>query len=55
MISVLTSKAYPQGRSVPGSVWQDYKGWEFGQKKVPSRWATFLFLRILARNGHVPV
>ncbi len=51
MISVLSSKADPDGRMVPGSVWQDYRDWEFGQKKVPSRWATFLFLRILERNG----
>lgn len=51
MVSVLASKADQKGRMVPESVWQDWRDWEFGQKKVPSRWATFLYLRILARNG----
>jgi hypothetical protein len=53
MLSVLESKADAQGRLVPESVWQDYRDWEFGQKKRPSRWATFLYLRALARNDEV--
>jgi hypothetical protein len=51
MILVLSSKVDSQGRAIPESVWQDYKDWEFGQKKVPSRWATFLYLRVLSRSG----
>ena len=51
MISVLASKADPQGRLMPESVWQDYRDWEFGQKKAPSRWATFLYLRMIERNA----
>lgn len=51
MMSVLTSKADHQGRLTPESIWQDYRDWEFGQKKAPSRWATFLYLRIIERNS----
>jgi hypothetical protein len=51
MMSVLASKADPQGRLVPESIWQDYRDWEFGQKKAPSRWATLTFLRICTRTG----
>ena len=51
MLSVLSSRADPQGRMIPGSVWQDYRDWEFGQKKAPSRWATLVYLRICERAG----
>ena len=51
MVALLASQADPQGRFTPGSVWQAWSGWEFGQKKVPSRWLTLLALRILHRAG----
>jgi hypothetical protein len=50
MIRVLESKADPEGRFRPESVWLAWKGWEFSDKKEPSRWITLLALRILART-----
>jgi hypothetical protein len=35
----------------PESVWQAWQDWEFGQKREPSRWVTFLVLRINKRLG----
>ena len=52
MVSVLASKTDPEGRLVPESVWQDYRDWEFGQKKAPSRWATLTLMRIYTRMDH---
>jgi len=49
MIALLASKADDQGRYTPESVWQAWGGWEFGQKKVPSRWLTLLAQRIVRR------
>lgn len=48
-VDVLASKADGQGRFTPESIWAKWKGWEFCQKKEPSRWLTFLAHRILAR------
>lgn len=49
MLSVLTSKTGSGGRFTPESVWMAWKEWEFGQKKVPSRWLTLLAWRIIQR------
>ncbi len=49
MVSVITGKADSEGRYTPESVWQAWKGWEFAQKSQPSRWLSFLVLRILKR------
>lgn len=43
------AKADKQGRYTPESVWQAWSQWEFGQKKVPSRWLTLIAHRALAR------
>ncbi len=51
MLQVLREKASPEGQFTPESVWMAWKDWEFGQKKVPSRWITFLAHRILKRTG----
>ncbi len=51
MIALLAGQADAQGRFTLGSVWQAWNGWEFGQKKVPSRWLTLLAVRILRRTG----
>jgi hypothetical protein len=40
-----------EGRLTPESVWMDWKGWEFGQKKEASRWLTLTAYRILGRCG----
>ena len=49
MVAIVRSKANDEQRFTPESIWQDWKGWEFGQKKEPSRWVTFLALRMLNR------
>ena len=49
MINVLTTKANSSMQFTPESVWTAWEDWEFGQKKNPSRWITFLVLRILKR------
>jgi hypothetical protein len=49
MIEVMVSKADPQGCFTLESTWMAWKGWEFGQKKVPSRWLTLSAWRILRR------
>lgn len=42
MAETLFSQADEEGRFTPGSVYQYYKGWDFGQKKEPSRYLTVL-------------
>jgi hypothetical protein len=49
MVELLEDKADAQGRFTPESVWAAWKGWEFAQKKVPSRWVTLLAWRIMGR------
>ncbi len=48
MTGVIKSKE-SGGAFTPESVWQAWKAYEFGQKKQPSAWLTFLALRILKR------
>ncbi len=49
MVGLLGSKADSDGRFTPESIWTKWKGWEFCQKKEPSRWITFLAHRIIKR------
>ena len=49
MIEVVASKSDSEGRYTPESEWRAWRDWEFGQKKQPSRWVTFLIMRILLR------
>lgn len=49
MLQVVKSKADAEGKFTPESQWQAWKDWDFGQKKEPSRWLTFLVLRTLKR------
>jgi hypothetical protein len=49
MIELLKSKADSEGRFTVESVWTSWKDWEFGQKKVPSRWLSLLAWRIIQR------
>jgi hypothetical protein len=51
MLEVLKSKADEQGHFTLESVWTAWKGWEFGQKKQPSRWLSLMAWRILERLG----
>ena len=52
MLGIVISKMDSQGRLTNESVWTAWKDWEFGQKKVPSRWLTLMAWRILGRVGH---
>ena len=49
MANLVGSKADREGKFTPESEWKAWKGWDFGQKKQPSRWLTFLVLRTLKR------
>ena len=51
MRNLLKAKADGQGRFTPESVWNAWKGWEFGQKRTPSRWLTLLAWRMMNRIG----
>ncbi|HLO16043.1 MAG TPA: hypothetical protein VK206_14520 [Anaerolineales bacterium] len=50
MLGILKSKANQQGYFTAESAWTAWKDWEFGQKKEPSRWLTFLAWRIIRRT-----
>lgn len=49
MVGVIQAKADTDVRYTPESVWMAWKGWDFGQKKEPSPWLTFLVRRMLNR------
>jgi hypothetical protein len=49
MLEVMNGKAGPDGLFTPESEWKAWNGWEFGQKKQPSAWLTFLACRINRR------
>jgi hypothetical protein len=49
MMGVVERKAGCEGKYTAESVWMDWKEWEFGQKKEPSRWITLVAHRLLGR------
>lgn len=49
MLQVIREKAGPDGSYTPESEYRAWKGWDFGQKKKPSAWMTFLVYRIMRR------
>ncbi len=49
MVGVIRRKADEKGRFTAESVWRDWKGWDFGQKREPSRWITLTVYRMLRR------
>jgi hypothetical protein len=49
MIEVIQARADADSRYTPESIWTAWKGWDFGQKKEPSPWLTFLVWRMLSR------
>ena len=51
MLDIVVAKQDDEGKYSPESVWQDWKGWDFGQKSQPSKYLTFLVYRILKRMG----
>ncbi len=49
MVDIIKGKAGDDGRFISESVWRDWKGWDFGQKRDPSWWITLVAHRILKR------
>ncbi|MBM3700813.1 MAG: hypothetical protein FJW68_07900 [Actinobacteria bacterium] len=49
MLDIVLSKKESDGSFMPESIYMEYKGWDFGQKKAPSKYLTFLVYRILKR------
>jgi len=51
MLSIIKNKQDGGGFFTPEAVYQKYKGWDFGQKKTPSPYLTYLCYQILDRTG----
>ena len=51
MVQIMQTKADENGRYTPESTYQVWKGWDFGQKKVPSRYVTLRVMEISQRIG----
>ena len=51
MTSLIKSKQDDNGLFTPEAVFQKFKGWDFGQKKTPSPYLTYLCYRILERTA----
>jgi len=51
MISIIKSKQDSDGLFTPEAVFQKFKGWDFGQKKNPSPYLTYLCYRIFERTA----
>jgi len=49
MVETIAAQADGCGRYTAGSIYRAWKDWSFSDKKNPSRWLTFLVLRILKR------
>ena len=49
MVRLVESKADAAELYTPESEYKAWKGWDFGQKKAPSLWLTFIVLRMLKR------
>lgn len=46
ILDIMKNKADDNGKYTPESVYQAWKGWDFGQRKEPSRWLTLLMHRL---------
>jgi hypothetical protein len=53
MLDIIETKANSKYQFTPESVYQKCKAWDFGQKKQPSPWLTYLCIRILERCGRI--
>lgn len=53
MLNIIESKVNANYQFIPESVYQKCKEWDFGQKKKPSRWLSYLCIRILERSGRI--
>lgn len=53
MNHIIMSNKNNDGKFVPQSEWRAWKNWDFGQKKLPSAWLTFLIYRMQKRIGAI--
>ena len=51
MVDLIQVKQNADGMFIPESVYQKCKGWDFGQKKIPSPYLTYLCQRIFQQAG----
>lgn len=51
MLNSVQSKADPDGRYIPESIWMAWKDWDFSQKKIPSPGLTFFVQRVVNRGN----
>jgi len=49
MVDIIKGKQTAEGMFIPESVYQKFKGWDFGQKKTVSPYLTFLCMRLFQR------
>ena len=49
MLEMVKEKSDQEGKFTAESMWMDWKAWEFGQKKMPSKWVTLIAQRVLSR------
>ena len=49
MLNIIKNKQDENAMFTPESVYQKFKGWDFGQKKIPSEYLTFLCLKIFKK------
>lgn len=54
LLTLIHAKADSLARFTPESIYQPWKAYDFGQKKVPSRWLTLLCWRVLSRTAQAP-
>jgi hypothetical protein len=53
MLDIIESKANSNYQFIPESVYLKCKEWDFGQKKQPSPWLTYICIRTLERSGRI--
>lgn len=49
MLSVIREKPVSNCGNIPESIWKSWSEWDFGQKKVPSAYLTYLVQRVIDR------
>lgn len=53
MLTIIENKATPNDQFIPESVYLKCNEWDFGQKKKPSGWLTYVCIRTLERCGRI--
>ncbi|MEI8216023.1 MAG: hypothetical protein WCF96_02885 [Eubacteriales bacterium] len=51
MLDIIGNKANARKQFIPESVYLKCSEWDFGQKKQPSKWLTYICIRLLERSG----